>query len=218
MHKLNEKGSLLPVLVVLAVLLFGALGFGGWAFMSRQDYKDNSDKKAELAVEAAVKAEDAKKDAEFAEKEKSPSKTYTAPTTYGSISFSYPKTWDAYISESVSDSQPIDGYFSPNFVPDLKSGNAFALRVRLVSQSYEVVMKQFDSNVSKGVTTAAAYRPEKVNSALGSKLSGTVFNSKLQSTAVVLPVRDKTLEIWTEGVDFTGDFDSVVLPSLNFAP
>ncbi len=186
--------------------------------MSRQDYKNNSDKKSAAAAASAVKTEDTKKDAEFAEKEKSPLKSYTAPTTYGSISFNYPKTWSAYISESANDSQPIDGYFSPNFVPDLRSDKAFALRARLVNQGYETVMKQFDGNVSKGTISASAFRTDKVSSVLGTMLSGTVFSTKLQATAVILPVRDKTLEIWTEGTDFTGDFTGTVLPSLTFVP
>ena len=103
-------------------------------------------------------------------------------------------------------------------MPDLRSDKAFALRARLVNQGYETVMKQFDGNVSKGTISASAFRTDKVSSVLGTMLSGTVFSTKLQATAVILPVRDKTLEIWTEGTDFTGDFTGTVLPSLTFVP
>ena len=56
MLKHNQNGavnSLVLSLVLCVLFLFGALGFGGWAYMSRQDYKDNTDQKVSAAVEIA---------------------------------------------------------------------------------------------------------------------------------------------------------------------
>ena len=217
MRKLNQAGSLLLPLIIVIVLLLGALGFAGWAFMGREDYKNNSDAKAAVAAEAAAKAESIKKDAEFAEAEKSPTKTYTGPTTFGSLTFSYPKTWSAYISEANKSSTAVEGYFSPNFVPDIQSEISFALRIQIVSTPYATVLKGYDSSTKGGKTTVSAYRAPKVPDSLGSMITGDIATKK-QGTMVLLPLRDKTIKIWTEGSDYIGDFNNIILAGLTFVP
>jgi len=212
----SEDGSLVLPLVLVVVALLGALGFGFWAFTGMQDYKNNSDKKAATASAAAVKAAEAKKDAEFAEKEKSPVKSYTGPATFGSIHFDYPKTWSAYIDE-VGSSMPINGYFSPNFVPATASATQFAVRIQVVNSTYASTLRAFESNVKSGKSAVAAYRAPKVPDVLGSVVTGLVIDKK-SGTMVILPLRDKTLKIWTEGSDFAGDFTNIVLASFTFVP
>jgi len=219
MRKLNEAGSLVLPLAIMAVLLLSTLIFGIWAFAGMQDYKTNSDKKSAVAVAKAVKEEDVKKDAEFAEKEKSPVKSYSGPATFGSIVLQYPKTWSAYIEEAstASSSTPVNGYFSPNFVPAIQSASLFALRVQVVNTGYVEVLKSFDSAVKSGKASVAAYRAPKVPGVLGSMVSGSLTDKKTGSM-VILPLRDKTIKIWTEGADFNGDFNSIVLAGLTFIP
>ena len=104
MIKLREHGSiniLLIPLILLALFFIGAVGFGYWAYGQRQDYKDHSDQKANIAVDAAVKAEDIKKDAQFAEDAKKPLKTYQGPEAFGGIQLSYPKTWSGYVNDTA---------------------------------------------------------------------------------------------------------------------
>src|SRR4051794_27631814 len=103
MSKLNQVGavnSLLLSLIIAAVLLVGALAFGGWAFSSRQDYKDNTDAKIAKAVEIAKQQESSRKDVEFKEKEKQPLRTYNGPDAYGGIALQYPKTWSGYVDDT----------------------------------------------------------------------------------------------------------------------
>jgi len=218
MRKLNAEGSLVLPFVIVIVLLVGSLSFGIWAFMGRQDYKNNSDKKAADAAAVAVKAEDVKKDAAFAEEQKSPLKTYTGPSTYGSVTFQYAKTWSAYVAESSANSGAlVDGYFSPNFVPSILSANAFALRIQIINSDYTTTLKAYGNSIQQNTVKAAAFRAQKVPSVLGSTLSGQI-TSKKQGTMIMLPLRDKTLEIWTEGSDFLNDFNNTILPSLSFVP
>lgn len=217
MRKLNQAGSLVIPLFIVIVLLLGSIGFGAWAYLERQDYKDNSDQKAAAAVKKAVAAEDVKKDAEFLEKEKSPFKVYTGPATYGSLTFQYPKTWSAYISEIGKSSTIVNGYFSPNFVPDVQSATSFALRIQVVSSDYATVLRGFDSYVKTGKVTVAAYRAPKVSGTLGSRVTGEIETKKTGSM-VILPLRDKTIKVWTEGTDFVKDFDNIILPDLTFVP
>lgn len=220
----NGETALIAVVVVLIVALIASLGFGFWAFSERQDYKDNSDKKAAVAI---VKAEAAQKrvlDAVYAKKAKSPYRTYKGPVTYGSISFSYPRTWSGYVDESGSQ-QPINGYFYPGIVPSVTQNDstptAFALRVELLSRDYASVISELESQTSQGQTTASAYIPPsmkgKPNVQPGTRFDGALREG-LKGSMIVIRVRDKTLKIYTESTEFLSDFNSPVLRSLTFAP
>ncbi len=219
---MGERGSidaLLVPVIVLAVLFLGAAGFAVWAFMGRQDYKNNSDAKSAVAVEAntkAVQADDAK---QYAEAAKNPLKTYVGPDAYGSVHIVYPKTWSAYIDTS-SQSTPLDAYFHPDYVPSTGSGQTYNLRVQVSSSSYNSQLNQYSPQVTKGTVTATPYSLPKVPSVVGTKLSGAIFQgSQTQSgTIVLLPIRDKTLEIWTESNDYLADFNTYVLPNMSFSP
>ncbi len=219
------KSKSLLIIIILVVLLLGAISFGAWAFSGRQDYKNNTDAKIAVAVAAAQKAEDAKQLANYNEQLKKPYKTYTGSSTFGSISFSYPLTYSAYIDTS-SQSQPIEGYFYPGMVPGIQGDTAFALRVELVDTPYSQVVSQFSSDIQTGTLTSAAYAPPKLkgvsNVQPGTLLTGQVgqdsHGNPQSGEMVVIPVRDKTLQIYTESSDFFSDFNNIVLPSLTFQP
>ena len=209
--------------VVLALLLVGSLVFGGWAFKNMQDYKNNSDKKAATAVEAAKKVQAAELQAGFDQLSKSPNKTFQGSPTYGSISFSYPKTWSAYVDTSNT-SEPINAYFHPNEVPGIQSKTAYALRLELLSTDYAQLIQQFSSQITSGKVTAKAYTPPKLNGVTNVQ-PGTLFSGQInsqdstqQGTLLAIKVRDKTLQISTQSNDYLSDFSSTILPSLSFAP
>ncbi len=216
LHK-TEVGSLVVPFVIVLLLFLAAAGFGGWAYMERQDYKDNSDQKAAVAAEAAKVAEGERKDKEFAEAEKSPFKTFRGSETLGSISFQYPKTWSAYIAEDLRTTTPVQGYFHPEFVPLVTGNTLYALRSEVVNTSYTDVLKTFDSAAKSGKAKISAFRAEKVQSALGVKIEGEVAQNK-QGIMVLLPLRDKSIKFWTENSEFYGDFNNTILPSLTFIP
>jgi len=209
MHKLDQRGSLLIPLVLVGVLLLFTLGFGTWAFAGRQDYKNNVDEKISEAVEASSEKLSIEKEAEFLEREKEPFKTYQGPSAYGSLTVIYPKTWSAYVVENGSGSAVLDGYLHPKYVPDIKSDLSIAIRFEVLNSSYDQVVKQFDSKVKSGKVSVAAYRAPKAEESLGVIVNGEI-DTKKTGTMVLLPVRDKTIRIWTEGQDFKGDFDRML--------
>lgn len=220
MKKYDQVGAVTTVmisLVLLILLLVASLGFGYWAYSSRQDYKENSDKKVAAAVAKAKQEQIAADSADFAEKEKLPNKDFNGPATYGSVSFSYPKTWSAYVDQTKA-TNPVEGYFYPNIVP--AAGN-YALRVELVGMSYSQVMKQFSTFIKKGTLRAKAYVPPKMkqipNVQTGTRLDGQI-EKDVQGSMVVIKVRDKTLKIYTESPKYRSDFDKIVLNSLTFVP
>lgn len=213
-HKNKSLKSLL-VIVGFTLVLIATLIFAFWAYFSMLDYKNNSDKKSDKAVEIATKIESSRKDKEFAEKEKEPLTTYSGPTTFGSLEISYPKTWSAYVIESDKSSTPVDAYFHPKFVPGVNTGTLFALRVQVSSQSYEQEIKKFEGKIKNGKSTLTAYSPKNVPSTVGSRVDGDI-NTAPNGSAVLLPLRDKTIIISTESQDFMNDFNSFVLEYLKF--
>lgn len=224
MKKTNQRGSVvLDVLLVLA--LVAALAFGGWAFSGRQDYKNNSDKKVEEAVAASKTRQSEELQAQFDEKSKSPYKEFKGSSTYGSISFKYPKTWSAYVDET-NQSEPINAYFYPEQVPGVQSSTAFALRLELVNTAYSQVVSQFSSQFSSGGIKATAYTPPKMektaNVQPGTRFDGVIGQTsqggKVIGSLVAMTVRDKTMLISTQSNTFLSDFNNVILPSLTFAP
>lgn len=222
MLKHDQNGSVvsLGVIIFLVVGLIISLVFAGWAFSSRQEYKNNADKKTAVAVEAAKKVQADELQKAFAEQEKLPIKTYRGSVTYGTVTYDYPKTWSAYVDESAS-SQLINGYFYPGILPSLQSKTAYALRVELVSSDYASILTKYDSQIKAGGLKASAYTPPKMvgvtNVQPGTRLDGALDPST-NGSMVIIKVRDKTLQVYTQSNDFLNDFNNIVLTSLSFAP
>lgn len=218
--RINQKGSinvLAVSLVFTAVLLIAALGFGLWAFMSRQDYKDNVDQKIAAAQEVTKQQTETAKDNEFQEKEKQPLKQYKSSAELSGISVSYPKTWSAYIDEKNSGSAPLSGYLHPQYVPAVNNTTLYALRIELSNRTLVDEAKSFDSSVKQGKVTSQPYQSIVQGAGLGLKLEGEIA-SKKQGVIVLLPIREKTLKIWTESNDFKNDFENIILKNISYSP
>lgn len=207
---------LIPLILVI-LLLIGAGGFAYWAYGGRQDYKDNVDVKIADAVAVAQQKVSTQKDKEFAQKEKYPYNTYTGPSAYGSLIVKYPKTWSGYVATSNS-VNPINGYFHPRQVPTITDiNNSFALRVAVAQQPYSAILQQFQIYVKQGKTKAHAYRSPNVPNVVGTRFDGQIGSQK-QGSMIVMPYREKTLEVWTEDASFRADFDNIILPNFSFSP
>lgn len=215
--KKHHPWGLIISLVMFILLFLGASGFGIWAFMGREDYKNNSDKKSAQAVTIAVQQEGTKKDKEFVEREKNPLKTYSGPEAFGSLHVEYPKTWSAYVVDAGRTATPIDGYFHPNFVPNVVGGTTFALRIQVTSQNYAQEMKQFEAKVKAGKVTVSPFTLGKVPGTAGARVQGELTVGQ-QVTMVLLPLRDKTIKVSTESQQFIDDFDNIILKNLSFIP
>ena len=217
----SQEGSINVLLLplILVVLFFiGAAGFGYWAYSSRQDYKTNVDQKINAAVTVAKQQESTAKDNEFVQSQKLPLRTYTGPQAYGSISLSYPKTWSGYVAEQDNGSIPLNGYFQPSVVPDVtNSSNSFALRIEVVQQSYDLVLQNFQAQVQSGTVTVTPYKLAKVPSAVGSRIDGQIEPNK-SGSMIVFPLRNQTIEVWTEAQAYEDDFNNNILPNLSFSP
>lgn len=201
--------------------MVGALAFAGWAYMGRQEYKNEADEKIAAAVKTAENRQKLQLEKTFAEQQKSPHRTFRGSPTYGSVSFNYPRTWNVYVDEGQNGSQPLKALLHPEYVPAQKQDTAYALRVEMLSQPYEQVIVQYQGQVSQGRVQASAFVPPKLanqpNVTPGSRFDGQVNNNR-RGSLIVIKVRDKTLIVATDGVDFLNDFNQVVLPTLSFVP
>lgn len=211
-----QRNFLLPFIVSTVFTTIFA-GLFVWAYLGMTGFKNNVDQKVAAANKIAVAQESQRKDNEFLEAEKSPSKTFRGSDTFGGITFKYPKTWSGYVEETGKGSTPLDGYFHPGVVPDLKGNAAFALRVKVIDKSYAVYVKNFDAKIKQGKLTAKAFAVKSQPDVVGLRIDGEV-NTGQNNHMIVLPLRDKTIEISTEADQFEGDFENFVLASLNFIP
>lgn len=213
---------LLFPLIISIFMLSGSIIFAIWAYMGMQDYKNNIQPKIDQAVAIAQEEISTAKDAEFVQKEKSPVREYKAPQSAGSIVINYPKTWSAYVTEDEKASIPVDGYFQPSYVPSVNqaqtNGTDYALRVKVLNQSYSEVLKQFESNAKSGKVTISPYKaPKMPDGTVGARIVGEI-NIGQQDNMVMFSLRDKTIQISTESTQFLGDFNDIILANLTFVP
>lgn len=211
----NQRGALNVLLIPLiasVLCFFTTLGFAVWAYAEREDYKNNSDKKANAAVQVARDKLSAEKDNEFLEKEKYPLVEYQGPAQFGSIKFSYPKTWSGYVSTTD------DAFFvfNPNVV-NAGDQTAQALRITVENSPYNDVIGQFDGQVQEGKMKATAYALPKVKDIVGLRFDGQIEEGKVASV-IVLPLRDKTIKIASEQPDRFDDFNKIILANFTFSP
>lgn len=215
----DERGgstAYLALVITLAVLFVGAGAFGLWAFTSRQDYKNNVERKIGAAVAENTKQVQTDEAKKFAEAEKQPLKQYIGSEQYGSVHINYPKTWSAYVASSST--TPVDVYMNPDFVPSTSSqASVFALRVMVVARPYSQVASSFSQLQKTGKVTIAAYELPRNKGIVGSRIDGQITQKK-RGAIVLLPLRDKTLQIMTESEAFLGDFNNIILPNASFSP
>jgi len=218
-HNQNGAINILLVPFILALLfLLTALGFGVWSFTGRQDYKINVDQKISAAVELAKQQESTEKDKQFAEAEKKPLKTYSGPQASGSLVIQYPKTWSSYVDDTTVGGTPVDGYFYPGSVPSITAtSSTFALRVQVLAQAYSDVLASLAGQQQSGLLTIDAYKLPRVPGVVGVMVNGQIEANKTVSM-VILPLRDKTIEISTQGDQFRSDFTTSILPNVTFSP
>lgn len=212
-HEQGGLNVLLIPLIAVVVFFFGALGFGIWAYAGMQDYKYNSDQKVGAAVATAVAKTETSKDNEFLEREKEPLRGYKSPSVFGDIAFNYPKTWSVYSKETDKN---LELLLNPLIVPG-NDKSIYALKVEVITQSYDTSIKEFENRVKTAKVKAAPFRLEKLPSTLGSRFDGEIANG-INGAVIVLPLRDKTVKISAESNDYVKDLNTIILPNFTFSP
>lgn len=210
-----QQGSVNPLVISNVLLAVLTIGFGSamiWAFVNYQDQKNNVDAKVGVAVTAAKKEQSDADDKKFIEQEKAPYEQYRGSDDLGGITFNYPKTWSAY--QAKVDGSSMEAYFYPGVVPAVQQDQRFALEVKVLNSPYDQYIGGFDEPVGSGDLKVSQVV---VNGFSGMRLDGK-FSPNITGSQVAFKLRDKTLILATDADTFKGDFDGVVLKSLDFNP
>jgi len=211
-----EAGSVNPLVVSNVILAIFAIALGSvmvWALINYRDQKDNVDQKIEAAVTVAKKAQTEEDEKQFIQREKAPYVQYTGPEDLGRVTFSYPKTWSGHVDKDPSEGT-LEAYFHPGIVPPIARGQQFALEVKVEGRTYEESLKSYENQIKKGDLKST---PIVINGFNGVRLDGT-FQDKIEGSMVLFKVRDKTLSLRADAATFRGDFDNIILKSLDFNP
>lgn len=216
-----DKPSKWPIIgfVITLLLLVVALVFSGYAYSKMLDYKNNSDAISAKAVKVANEAQKKELEAAFAEQEKSPLKSYTTSEAYGSVKIVYPKTLARYVSDGGSN--PVDLYFFPDYIPGISDKNIYSLRVQVLNSKYTTMSNDYNGAAKAGTVKVSAFLPEQMaddkNAIAGIRIDGQISSGK-KGSKVMLPLRDKTIVIWTESEAGVKDFNEFVLKNLTYSP
>jgi len=215
----SQQGNTLIIVVIalLAVATLGLAVLSAWAYSERSRYKEQTESIVAKAVEENTAEVRQKAAADFAEEAKKPLRPYVGPEAFGTVRFEYPKTWSLY-DGGGSGSSELDIYGAPEIVPAAQNpASTFALRVQVVSSAYSDVLRTYQSQQKSGKVKIAPYSLPKTPGIVGSRLDGQLAPQK-QGSMVVLPLRDKTLKMWTESDAGKADFDNIILPNTSFVP
>lgn len=207
-HK-KENGEANIWLILTISFMVTTVGLGGafaWALTNYFDQKDNVDTKVSTAVTEAVKKQADKDAATFEEEDKKPNRQFAGPEDFGSLSFSYPKTWSVYVDDDASGDGTYKAYLNPVSVPPVNDKTQYALRVTIETKDYDLALNPYTTIVKKGDLKSSTV---KVNGVDATRLDGN-FSKDIRGSAVIFKLRDKTVTVRTDADTFKGDFEAIV--------
>jgi hypothetical protein len=206
--QIQQQGNTL-MLVMVVVLALLTVTFGGLAIYLNTQYQAKStdvNGQIERAVLEGKNEQQEEDDKKFADREKEPNKQFIGPDDYGRLTFSYPKTWSAYVDTDVSRGGKYEAYLNPGVVPPVTSKEQFALRVLIEEKDYDKVVDQYASLVKKGDLRNSSTSSE---GNIGTRLDGN-FNKDIRGSAVIYKLRDKTITLRTDADTFKPDFENII--------
>lgn len=155
------------------------------------------------AAVAMAKADTAtEKEAEFAEREKYPYKTFTGPADYGSLSFEYPQTWSWYTAKDAVNGGDYEAYLNPVEVNPVGAQTINALRVTIRDTAFDTAVRNYDSYVKNG---RLQFSTRNVGGVLANVYTGELPNN-IHGALVMFKLRDKTVMLQTDAELFIGEF------------
>lgn len=214
LEKKKDNVGLIKTVAIIIVSLIAVTFIGLFIWMSLQYNEVQTDVQGQIdmAVAEAKDKQAAEMEADFAEREKFPYKTFSGPADYGQLTFNYPKTWSVYIADAANKGGDFNAYFNPNQVEAVGKDTINALRVTILNKSFEDVtadyqkkMEQKDSGLTMESVTFG-----KNNDITGNRYTGTIPGTDLNGYIVIFKIRDKTAVLQTDSVLFKADFEELL--------
>ncbi len=195
-----------------------ALALGILFAMKAKDYNElSSDIDGKIAISTAEALDDntLKLEKEFAEREKSPLRSFTGPEDYGALSFNYPKTWSLYVEADAINGGDYVAYFNPIQVdPTKDKSSIYALRLTITNKSFETVTGDYQKQMSKKEANLSMDTVT-INGDVANRYTGTIPGTEFNGYIVVIKIRDKTAILRTDSYLFESDYNSL-LESIGF--
>lgn len=211
-RKDNSKIIFIVVIAVVSVIALTFIILFIWKAVEWNDLNTDVQSKIDKAVSDATMALETKKENEFAEREKYPYNTFTAPEDYGGLSFEYPKTWSVYVAKSAEENKgDFEAYLNPGVVSPISATTINATRVTIKNQTFEKTIAEYEKLVEKGKMSMSVHT---LNNDNYPAVKGDTYNlyrgelpSKLRGAVAVFKVRDKSFILQTDAEVFMGEGD-----------
>lgn len=204
----KSHGSIIETIILIAMTLVAVI----FIYLYIQKYVDyeNISTDVNSQIDAAVamaQAETAtQKEAEFAEREKYPYKTFTGPADYGSLSFEYPQTWSVYIAKDAAKGGDFEAYLNPGEVNPVSAQTINALRVTIRDTAFDTAVRTYDNFVKSG---RLQFSNRSVGGVLANVYTGELPNN-IHGALVMFKLRDKTVMLQTDAELFIGEFYKLI--------
>lgn len=210
---MNQRGQvnlhlLLTIFLGVGMVLFGALAV--YAYMEREDAVDNLNIKVKAAVTKAVEAQKKQDTEENRKANDLPYRVYAADQIDGGFQLQIPKSWSLVANKNADPSTQLEILSNPNAVVNNMAQNAIntqGFKMLLLKKSQTEVIKNYDALVKqKKVTSKAA----QVSGISATRFEGQIDNQRHTGVAIVFPVRDKTVVMITENMNYKDEFEKIV--------
>lgn len=194
-------------IIVLSIISITFISLFIWKYVEWDKASTNLNGQIDKAVTDAKSQLSDKMENEFAEREKYPYRTFTAPDDYGGLSFEYPKKWSVYVAKDAKDNKgDYEAYLHPGIVSPVASDTVNAIRVIIKNQSFEKTAAEYDKLVEKGQMSSSVGT---LNNPDYPEVQGDTYTlyrgelpSKLHGAVALFKVRDKTFIIQTDAENF----------------
>ena len=194
--KVGNLTDLIKTIAIIALSLIAVtfIGLFIWSSAEYGNIEDEVQSKIDAAVAKAKDEVSARKEAEFLEREKNPSKTFSGPADYGQLTFQYPKTWSVYVADPATNG----GDFTVN-----------ALRVSIINKAFDVVAADYQKAMNKKDSNLKV-ESVTVNGITANRYTGTIPGTELSGYIIIFKIRDKTAIVQTDSVLFADDYNKLI--------
>ena len=210
----KDISSLVKTIAIVALSLISLtfIGLFIWMFIQYDNKRTDVDGQITAAVVAAVDANTAKLENEFAEREKYPYQTFAGPADYGELTFEYPKTWSVYVAKDAHNGGDFEAYFNPLEVNEVSSEVIAALRLKILDTPFDEVSEVYQNELQG---EEAKMRLDSVtiglnNDITANRYTGVIPDTEFNGIVILFKIRDKTVLMETDSVLFEGDFNTLL--------
>ncbi len=205
------------VIIIVSLIAVTFIGLFIWMMIEKQTIETNVDDMIRKAQAEARDEQSSKMEAEFLEREKYPYKTFSGPEDYGKLSFQYPKTWSVYIEQSANKGGDFKAYLNPGQVDAVGKETLNALRVTILNKSYDEVTADYQKKMDRKDSnlTVEAVNVGSDGATQANRYSGTIPDTEFLGYIVTFRIRDKTVILQTDSVNFREEFDKL-LGTINY--